>query len=48
MPILKDLRPKELYNKTVFIELEIEDFYSYKKFYKDFNQSHEIDYENIL
>ena len=46
MPILKDLRPQELYNKTVFIELEIEDFYSYKKFYKDFNQSHEIDYEN--
>ena len=46
MPILKDLRPKELYNKTVFIEFEIEEFYSYKKFYKDFNESFELDYEN--
>ena len=46
MPILKDLRPKELYNKTVFIEFEIEEFYSFKKFYKDFNQSFELDYEN--
>jgi len=46
MPILKDLRPKDLHHKTVFIELEIEDFFSYKNFYKQFNLSYEIDYEN--
>ena len=33
MPIIKKLRPKELYYKTKFIELEIEDFYTYKNFY---------------
>ena len=26
---LKSLRPKEIYNKTVFIEVEMEQFYSY-------------------
>lgn len=46
MPILKDLRPKDLHHKTVFIELEIEDFFSYINFFKQFNQSYEIDYEN--
>jgi len=46
MPTLKALRPKELHHKTIFIEIEIEDFYSYKNFYKDFTKSFEIDYEN--
>jgi len=32
MPTIKKLRPKELYYKTKFIELEIEDFYTYKNF----------------
>ena len=32
MKVAKDLRPKDLYNKTVFIELEIKDFLSYKEF----------------
>ena len=32
MPTLKELRPKELYFKTVFIELEMEEFYAYKIF----------------
>ena len=32
MPILKEMRPKELHYKTVFIEIEIEEFYSYKNF----------------
>ena len=36
MPTIKKLRPKELYYKTVFIELEIEEFYSYKNFYNKF------------
>ena len=46
MPTLKKLRPKELYYKTIFIQLEIEEFYSYKKFYKDFIHAFEIDIEN--
>lgn len=46
MPILKKLRPKELHYKTVFCELEMKDFYSYKTFYKEFNNSFYIDIEN--
>ena len=46
MPTFKKLRPKELHHKTVFIVKEIEDFYSYKNFYKEFNKSFEIDIEN--
>lgn len=48
MPTLKEMRPKEFHNKTVFIELEIEDFYVYKNFYKEFNQSFKIDPENRI
>ena len=47
MPTIKKLRPKELYYKTVFIELEIEEFYSYKNFYNKFQESFKIDFENI-
>ncbi len=46
MNTLKEIRPKELHYKTVFIEMEIKDFYSYKKFYKEFKNSFEIDFEN--
>ena len=46
MPTLKELRPKEFHYKTKFIELEMEEFYSYKKFYKNFKESFKIDYEN--
>ena len=48
IPILKKMRPKEYYKKTVFIKLEIEEFYSYKNFYIDFNKSFYIDSENIV
>ena len=48
MPVLKEMRPKELYNKTVFIELEIEDFYSYKNFYNELNKSYYIDREQSI
>ena len=48
MPILKEIRPKEYLNKTVFIELEMEDFYSYKNFYKYFNESYYIDIERRI
>ena len=46
MPTFKELRPKELYNKTVFIELEMEDFFAYKNFYNEFQESFKIDHEN--
>ena len=46
MPTIKELRPKEYHSKTVFIELEMEDFYSYKNFYQDFERSFKIDPEN--
>ena len=42
---LKKLRPKELYNKTVFLLLEMEEFYSYKNYYNEFKKSFEIDLE---
>ena len=46
MPTIKKLRPKKLYDKTVFIELEMEEFYSYKNFYKEFKEAFPIDHEN--
>ena len=45
MPHLKKIRPKEYYNKTVFNTIEIEDFYSYRNFIKDFTNSWKIDFE---
>jgi hypothetical protein len=44
--IIKEMRPKYLLNKTIFIKMEIKDFYSYKKFGKEFNESFYIDREN--
>jgi len=44
--IIKKMRPKNLLNKTVFIQMEIKDFYSYKNFGKQFNESFYIDIEN--
>ena len=44
--LVKKMRPKNLHNKTIFIEMEIEDFYSYKNFGKEFNKSFYIDREN--
>ena len=46
MPTLKEMRPKELHYKTIFIEKEIEEFYSYKNFYKEFNEAFKHDIEN--
>lgn len=45
IPHLKKLRPKKFHNKTVFLELEMEDFYSYKNFYDKFKESFKIDFE---
>ena len=44
--IIKEMRPKYLYNKTIFVQMEIKDFYSYKNFGKEFNESFYIDTEN--
>ena len=44
--ILKEMRPKNLYYKTIFVEMEMEEFYSYKNFFKEFNESFYIDPEN--
>ena len=46
MTTFKEYRPKELYYKTVFIELEMEDFFAYKNFYNEFQESFKIDHEN--
>ena len=40
------MRPKYLHNKTIFVQMEIKDFYSYKNFGKEFNESFYIDTEN--
>ena len=44
--IIKEMRPKNLYYKTIFIDMEMEEFYSYKNFLKEFNESFYIDPEN--
>ena len=44
--IIKRMRPRNLHYKTIFIEMEMEDFYSYKNFRKEFNESFYIDIEN--
>ena len=38
MPTLKEMRPIELHKKSVFIEIEMEDFYSYKNFFDNFTE----------
>ena len=43
--IIKNKRPKLYENKTVWIELSIDQFYSYKKFGKNFAESYIIDKE---
>ena len=40
-------RPKEYLNKTIWILVGIEEFYSYKNFFKEFKQSHLIDIESF-
>ena len=44
--IINSKRPKLYENKTVFIQSSIKDFYSYKKFKKNFEDSYKIDKEN--
>ena len=46
MNIIKEMRPKNLHYKTIFVEMEMEEFYTYKNFLKEFNESFYIDTEN--
>jgi len=41
-------RPKEYQKKTIWVKTNITDFYSYKKFFKEFNQTHELDVEKKI
>ena len=41
-------RPKQYQNKTIWIIRDIQNFYSYKNFIKEFNQSYELDYEKTI
>ena len=41
-------RPKQYQNKTIWIVRDIQNFYSYKNFIKEFNQSYELDYEKKI
>lgn len=48
MPIFKEMRPKNLHHKTVFIELEFEEFYAYKNLYNQFKETYKIDPERRI
>ena len=41
-------RPIEYKNKTIWIKTDISDFYSYKKFFNEFNMTYEIDIEKQI
>ena len=42
------IRPKKYQKKTLWIKTDIKDFYSYKNFYKEFNQTYELDIEQKM
>ena len=44
--IVKEMRPINLYNKTKFIVLEMEDFYSYKKFRLEFQETFKLELDH--
>ena len=44
--IIKQMRPKIYKNKTIWIETNINDFYSYKHFIRDFINTKKLDFEN--
>lgn len=45
--IAAEMRPKNLHYKTKFIVLEMEDFYSYKHFFKEFNETYKKELDTI-
>ena len=44
-PIYLELRPKKYHNKTLWIERDMKDFYSFKNYYKEFNETFQNDCE---
>ena len=38
-------RPQEYQNKTLWIKMDITNFYSYQNFYNEFNETYELDFE---
>ena len=42
---IKKMRPKELENKTIWIEYNMKEFYSYKHYLKEFKETYNIDIE---
>ena len=45
--ITKDFRPKKYHNKTIWIEREMKDFYTFKNFEKEFNDTYKLDIEKF-
>jgi hypothetical protein len=45
--IVKEMRPANLHYKTKFIDLEMENFYSYKNFGKEFNETYKKELDTI-
>jgi hypothetical protein len=43
--LIKSMRPKEFENKTIWIEYNMKNFYTYKHYLKDFKETHNIDIE---
>ena len=46
--IIKKIRPKEFENKTIWIEYNMKDFYSYKHYLKVFKETYNIDFEKKI
>ena len=46
--IIRKMRPKEYENKTIWIPIQIKDFYTFKHFNKDFIETHKIDIEKRI
>ena len=46
--IIKNMRPNIYNNKTVWIQINIENFYSYKNYIEDFIETHKIDPEKKI
>ena len=46
--LIKEMRPKNLHSKTVFIEIEMKDFYSNRTFGKEFEETFKLDWENYF
>ena len=43
--IIKSMRPKKFENKTIWIEYNMKDFYSFKHYIKEFKETYNLDFE---